>query len=1110
MSNITTRSGLSRPLTHRELDDNFTNLNNDKLESLSQDTNPSLSARLDANGNVIANVPTPVELDHATNKAYVDDSSATTLSTANTYTDTEIATRAENGANTDITSLSGLTGGVATVDYVDLNQNTSTLPIPGRMVWNPDHTCISIGLNNEVTLDVGQELLIKVRNVTGATIPNGAVVRVVGASSQTLTVEPASALFNVSSDTTIAIATQEIANNQTGFVTTAGIVRDVNTLAYPEGTVLWLSETPGQFTSTRPQFPSKSVLVGFVVRSHGTVGQVFVQVKTSADFTNLDDVSAESPQSNDVIRWDSTNNVWVNTAYTALFDQSFVLKTTSDLVEGDNLYYTNSRARDAISASGDISYDPNTGVISYVTPGNISAFANDVGYLTDISSQSINTLSDVNTAGITNGQVLQYNDITGQFEPGNTTVNETDPIFTASPSYTITNTNIGNWNTAYSWGDHSTSGYLTSETDPIFTASPAGSITSTNITNWNTAYSWGDHSTAGYALQSNIGQPNGIAGLDSAGKVPAGQLPSYVDDVIEASSYATLPAVGEVGKIYVTTDTNKAYRWSGTTYFELSAFNETDPVFTASPASGITSTNITNWNTAYSWGDHATSGYLTSETDPVFTASPAGGITAAQISNWSTAYSWGDHASENYLKDIVGQSIDSLSDVSTTGISDGETLVWNSSVQRLEPGTQATNLGALTDVAYIGTPTNGSMLTHNGTNWTDLPAGPAGSFLTVNGVGNLQWETVNLSGITEVAEDTTPSLGGDLNASGYRITNLGTPLLLSDAVTKEYVDTQLGGGGFNGDLSGNTLTDSINNKVSIDVPLEVQTTSTFGITAKDPGSGLAAAFYHVRPNEGGANIVLRTARDANSVTGQPSNVYDIRASIDDIPIGSTTTPNFNVNHAHRCNLYHPDFSMWTTVNKSSQYSTNGFWNHNSASQTFTMSNAATFMGFPVNQHDYYHAAYVFNDNDSAFYQLAEYNTKSIFRRTITEFEPTVSTFNYESGAWLEAVNPESMLMFWNQGFGISWTHEVFIKIPSWHGSPSVEVYNITPPRDGSIQNPYGGSSYVSYANIPSWYNTGTRKATLTRPTTGYDIYRIKIEYFGSDFTVKEWDIQHYD
>ena len=54
------------------------------------------------------------------------------------------------------------------------------------------------------------------------------------------------------------------------------------------------------------------------------------------------------------------------------------------------------------------------------------------------------------------------------------------------------------------------------------------------------------------------------------GKVPSSQLPSYVDDVIEAVNFASLPTTGEVGKIYITLDTNKTYRWTGSVYVEIS------------------------------------------------------------------------------------------------------------------------------------------------------------------------------------------------------------------------------------------------------------------------------------------------------------------------------------------------------------------------------------------------------------------------------------------------------------------------------------------------------------------------------------------------------------
>ena len=66
------------------------------------------------------------------------------------------------------------------------------------------------------------------------------------------------------------------------------------------------------------------------------------------------------------------------------------------------------------------------------------------------------------------------------------------------------------------------------------------------------------------------GTANGLAELDSSGKVPSAQLPSYVDDVLEYANQSSFPAKGESGKIYIAQDTNKTYRWSGSTYVEIS------------------------------------------------------------------------------------------------------------------------------------------------------------------------------------------------------------------------------------------------------------------------------------------------------------------------------------------------------------------------------------------------------------------------------------------------------------------------------------------------------------------------------------------------------------
>ena len=68
---------------------------------------------------------------------------------------------------------------------------------------------------------------------------------------------------------------------------------------------------------------------------------------------------------------------------------------------------------------------------------------------------------------------------------------------------------------------------------------------------------------------ANKNQVNGYAGLDAAGKVANAQLPSYVDDVTEYANFASFPATGESGKIYVAIDTGDVYRWGGSSYVQI-------------------------------------------------------------------------------------------------------------------------------------------------------------------------------------------------------------------------------------------------------------------------------------------------------------------------------------------------------------------------------------------------------------------------------------------------------------------------------------------------------------------------------------------------------------
>lgn len=105
------------------------------------------------------------------------------------------------------------------------------------------------------------------------------------------------------------------------------------------------------------------------------------------------------------------------------------------------------------------------------------------------------------------------------------------------------------------------------------------------------------------------GAAGGVAELDSTGKVPSTQLPSYVDDVLEYGNKSAFPLSGETGKIYIATDTNLSYRWSGSQYVEISP----------SIALGETS------STAYR-GDRGKAAY-----DHISNTSNPHGVTAEQV-----------------------------------------------------------------------------------------------------------------------------------------------------------------------------------------------------------------------------------------------------------------------------------------------------------------------------------------------------------------------------------------------------------------------------------------------------------------------------------------------
>lgn len=101
---------------------------------------------------------------------------------------------------------------------------------------------------------------------------------------------------------------------------------------------------------------------------------------------------------------------------------------------------------------------------------------------------------------------------------------------------------------------------------------------------------------AGYGITDAATKTEIAAKADLVGgKIPAAQLPSYVDDVLEYDTMSAFPATGESGKIYVAKDTNLVYRWSGTQYVEISPSPAFDNTVTETSQNGVKSSGIWRW-----------------------------------------------------------------------------------------------------------------------------------------------------------------------------------------------------------------------------------------------------------------------------------------------------------------------------------------------------------------------------------------------------------------------------------------------------------------------------------------------------------------------------------
>ena len=280
--------------------------------------------------------------------------------------------------STGILKNTTTTGVLSIAVGADLPSHTHTLADitdDGTMAaQNANNVAITGGSLAGVTVTTGtyssnvnEAIMHAVRKASAGTINKGEVVRITGSSGTHLQVELSDASVEATSTGTIGIAATTITNSTTGYMMVAGELSglsNVPTASFTNGAALWLRETTGGFTTTRPTQPAHGVFLGWVVEaSNGSAGRIYVKVINYSELNELHDVLIDTGTlaDNHFLVYESATSLWKNEspsdARTSLGLGTVATESTVPINKGGTGQTTATAAFDALAPTttkGDI------------------------------------------------------------------------------------------------------------------------------------------------------------------------------------------------------------------------------------------------------------------------------------------------------------------------------------------------------------------------------------------------------------------------------------------------------------------------------------------------------------------------------------------------------------------------------------------------------------------------------------------------------------------------------------------------------------------------------------------------------------------------------------
>lgn len=325
-----------------------------------------------------------------------------------------------------------VTVAVGVQPYLDFDTTPSYTDQLGRIGWNESDQTLNVGMDYSVVQQVGQETYARVRNSTGSTIPNGTAVGFVGAATDALEVAPYLADGSQPTLYILGIMTHDLPDTgEKGYCTTWGFVRDLDTSAFSQGDVLYVSTTvAGELTNVKPTAPNNVIPIAAVVKVGTTDGVIFVrptieQMKYYGVFSKTSDqtpavintayaLTFDSTQiSNGVVIGGTTSQIVVPVS--GLYQFTATVQLSSGSSSAKNIWvWFRKNGTDIANSARIVTNDVNNGYVPIALSETVSLDANEyveIMFAADSTSVTVDSVASTAFAPAAPAAVLEVTQV---------------------------------------------------------------------------------------------------------------------------------------------------------------------------------------------------------------------------------------------------------------------------------------------------------------------------------------------------------------------------------------------------------------------------------------------------------------------------------------------------------------------------------------------------------------------------------------------------------------------------------------------------------------------------------------------------------------------------